>query len=383
MDRDVIVVGAGPGGATAAMALREKGIDVLMLDRQSFPRDKACGDGIPASVFEILCDFGMQKKVKQAGFYGITDLRIVSPKGLIFDGALTPGPRYGSEAHVVPRTEFDALLQQHAIEMGAEFCQAKVEGPLIEDGRVQGVKARINGSTEEIRAPLIIAADGVTSNIARTLRPNKHQDRHKAVALRAYIDDIEELPNRVEFYLYKEILPGYAWIFPNGKNSANIGLGMRLDYFRKRKGNLKDMMNVFLELPMVKKRLQAGGRLKKAISWQLFFGSQKNIQRAYDGVMLVGDAAGLINPLTGGGIHNAMMSARLAADAAQTALQRGDFSRQTLRAYDQACHEAMWASLHRSYLIQNWMLRFPFLVDFLVRRATKDGAFARTFMEKL
>ncbi len=383
MDRDVIVVGAGPGGATTAMALRDKGIDVLMLDRQEFPRDKACGDGIPSSAFEILCDFGMQEKVRQAGFYKITDLRIVSPRGLIFDGPLQPGPRYGSEAHVVPRTQFDALLQQHAIEMGAEFCQAKVEGPLIEDGRVQGVQVRVNGSTQEIRARLVIAADGVTSNIARALRPRKHEDRHKAVALRAYIDDIEELPGRVEFHLYNEILPGYAWIFPNGKNSANIGLGMRLDHFRKRKGNLKEMMNVFLEMPLIKKRLRAGGRLKKAVSWQLFFGSQKNIQRAYDGALLVGDAAGLINPLTGGGIHNAMVSARLAADAAQTALQLGDFSWQTLHAYDQACHEALWPSLHRSYLIQNWMLRFPFLVDFLVRRATTNGSFARTFMEKL
>lgn len=383
MDRDVIVVGAGPGGATAAMALREKGIDVLMLDRQKFPRDKACGDGIPASVFEILCDFGMQEKIKQAGFYEITDLRIVSPRGLIFDGPLTPGPRYGSEAHVVPRTQFDYLLQQHAIEMGAEFCQAKVEEPIIEDGQVKGVKARVNGSTEEIRAKLVIAADGVTSTIARALRPNKQQDLHKAVALRAYIDDIEALPGKVEFYLFKEILPGYAWIFPNGDNSANIGLGMRLDTFRKRKANLKEMIKVFLEMPLVKERLQAGGHLHKAISWQLFFGSQKNIQRAYDGAMLVGDAAGLINPLTGGGIHNAMASARLAADAAQTALQRGDFSRQTLHVYDEGCHETMWRSLYRSYLIQRWMLRFPILVDFLVKRATNDGAFARTFMEKL
>lgn len=383
MEREVVIVGAGPAGATAAMALAELGHDVLMIDRQAFPRDKACGDGIPSGAFEIMYDFGMREKVEQAGFYPIERLRIVSPRGHIFEAPLGVGPKYGARSHVVPRIQFDALLQEHAISMGAEFCQARVEGPLMENGRVSGVQVRVNGSVKDIRAKIVLAADGVTSTIARAVRPDEHQDLHRAVALRAYIDDIETLPHQVEFHLYEGILPGYAWIFPLGEHQANIGLGMRLDKFRALKGNLKEMMKVFLNIPMVKGRLKHGGRLTGVTSWQLNFGSQRKLQRAFDGVMLIGDAGAFINPLTGGGIHNAMITAKLAAQTAHEAFRKGDFSRQTLQAYDEACHRELWRGMHRSFLIQRWAMRFPSLLDWVVKRAKSSGTFAQTFMTKL
>ena len=119
-----------------------------------------------------------------------------------------------------------------------------VKAPLIEDGRVVGVQAQVNGDVQDIRSKVVVGADGVTSAITRALRPKEkqHVDSHRAVALRAYIHDIEENPHEVEFYLYDEILPGYAWIFPAGKNTANIGLGMRLDVFRSDDYNLKEML---------------------------------------------------------------------------------------------------------------------------------------------
>ena len=142
---------------------------------------------------------------------------------------------------------FDALIQQQAVESGAEFKQALVKEPLIEEGRVVGVKAQLNGDVKEVRSKVVVGADGVTSAIARAFRPKEkqHVDHHRAVALRAYIHDIEENPHEVEFYLYDEILPGYAWIFPAGENKANIGLGMRLDVFRKHNHDLKDMLQRF------------------------------------------------------------------------------------------------------------------------------------------
>lgn len=382
MERDVVIVGAGPAGASAAMALKQKGHDVLLLDRHEFPRDKSCGDGIPAGAIERLYHYGMEDKIKAAGFYPITSLRIISPRGLIFHGDLSKGDR-GSDSYVIPRLAFDNLLQNHAIEMGAEFCKGQVKEPIIENGQVKGVRAKIDGKVEEIRAKMVVGADGVTSVIARAIRPDKQQNLHRAVALRAYIDDIEEVPNCVEFHLYKGILPGYGWVFPNGKNSANIGLGMRLDKFRRLNGDLKEMMKVFLGIPAVKDRLQKGGQLRGFSSWQLNFGSQHNIQRTYDGAVLIGDAAGLINPLTGGGIHNALISAQLAADSIHEAITAGDLSRRLLRRYEKRIHDELWSGLRRSYFIQRWLLYFPFMVDILVKRAHSDGQFAKTFMTKL
>ena len=225
MEREVIVVGAGPGGSTAAMALAQKGHDVLLLDRQEFPRDKICGDAVPASALDLLYSLGMEEKIKEAGFYHVDKIRIVSPKGYAMDADLVE-QHHKARSAIVPRLEFDAVLQEHAVDSGAEFKKAQVKEPIVEDGKVVGVRARVNGSMEEIRSKVVVAADGVTSVIARAIRPDEHADHHRAVALRAYIEDIEELPHQVEFYLYDDILPGYAWIFPIGEGRANIGLGM-------------------------------------------------------------------------------------------------------------------------------------------------------------
>jgi geranylgeranyl reductase family protein len=387
-ERDVVVVGAGPAGATAATVLAQKGYDVLLLDRNDFPRDKTCGDGIPAGAIEIMIRLGMADKIQRAEqrgeFYPLEKVRIYSPKGKMLQADLKDGD-LGGRSYVAPRMYFDAVIQQQAVESGADFKQAFVKEPLLENGRVVGVQAQLNGDVKEIRSKVVIGADGVTSSIARTLRPKEqqHNDSHRAVALRAYIHDIEENPHEVEFYLYDEILPGYAWIFPAGKNMANIGLGMRLDVFRKNNYNLKNMLQIFLDMPQIKNRLKRGGELDGIKTWQLNFGSQKQLQHAYDGALLVGDAAGFINPLTGGGIHNGMISARLAAETIDEALKNGNTSQQELKIYEQRCHDAMWDSMRRSYFIQRWVLRFPSIADIFFSYAGEDGVLAKTFLDKL
>lgn len=386
--RDVIVVGAGPAGATTATILAQKGYDVLLLDRQQFPRDKACGDAVPTGAIGILRRLGMGEKIDQAvergEFYPLHGMLLASPKGHVLEADFEKGEN-GERSYVAPRLYFDAVIQQHAVESGAEFRQAHVKEPLIENGRVVGVRARANGSFEEFHSRIVIGADGVTSAITRTLRPKsgQHVDGHRAVALRAYIEDIEELPHEVEFYLYEDILPGYAWIFPFGENKANIGLGMRLDQFRQKDQSLEEMLRGFLEMPDIKKRLKQGGKLRDVATWQLNFGSQKNLQHAYNGALLVGDAAGFINPLTGGGIHNALLSADFAAQTVDEAFKAGDTSRAGLQIYEERCHEAMWGGMNRSYRLQKWLMRFPFLIDFLVRWLKGDSQLAKIFLTKL
>jgi flavin-dependent dehydrogenase len=229
---------------------------------------------------------------------------------------------------------------------------------------------------------MVLGADGVTSVIARALRPDKHEDKHRAVALRAYIEDIEEMPHEVEFYLYKDILPGYAWIFPIGEGRANLGLGMRLDKFRDFNSKLEAMVDVFLDMPAIKKRLKRGGELKDVAVWQLNFGSQ-NMQRAYDGALLVGDAAGLINPLTGGGISNGLQSALLAADTVHEAIRSDDFSAEKLAIYDKNCDDVMNGNMRKSYTIQRSLLYMPVLVDILIRWGGSNSTIAKTFVSKL
>jgi flavin-dependent dehydrogenase len=158
---------------------------------------------------------------------------------------------------------------------------------------------------------------------------------------------------------------------------------LRLDYFRKYKLRLDAMLQEFLEMPAIKKRLKQGGQLRDVATWQLNFGSQKEIQHVFDGALLVGDAAGFINPLTGGGIHNALISARLAAQTIHEALIDNDISRDRLRIYEDRCHEEMWDSMKRSHLMQRAFMHFPFLIDWLVRWGKENSQLAQTFLTKL
>lgn len=387
-EHDVIVVGAGPGGATTATALARQGHDVLLIDRHSFPRDKICGDAISLGCIQIMNDLGMSAKVHSAvergEFYRLDAMRLVGPSGHMMQSKFQRGAN-GEASFVAPRVYYDALIQQHAVDSGARFLRAEVKEPILEDGRIVGVLARENGDTRAYRSRVVVGADGVTSTIMRHLRPeaSQHVDEHRAVALRAYIHDIELYPHEVEFYLYNEILPGYAWIFPAGNNVANIGLGMRLDKFRSLKKNLKQMLKDFLAMPVIRDRLKNNGNVHDVAIWQLNFGSQERLQHAFDGALLVGDAAGFINPLTGGGIHNALISACLAAETIDAALRAGDVSREHLKIYEQRCDETMWSTMRKSFFYQRILLNYPGFVDFLIRFLGQHGGLAKTFVSKL
>jgi geranylgeranyl reductase family protein len=384
---DVIVAGAGPAGATTAMILAQAGRRVLLLDRATFPRDKICGDAVPGEAFATLWRYGMAEKVQAAiargHFYPVRSMRLISPGGHMAHAPFSFAPG-APVSCICPRIHFDALLFEHAVASGAEYRQAQVKDVLLENGQVVGVTVRAGGTTEALRAQVVIAADGVTSVIARRLRPEADAPRkeHRAIALRAYITDLAEIPHEIEFYLYNEILPGYAWIFPTGYNTANIGLGMRIDKFEQTSEKLEQMLARFLAFPDIRRRLLRNGELRDVATWQLNFGSQR-IQRAFNGALLVGDAGGFINPLTGGGIHNAIISAELAAHTADAALAQGDLSWRGLREYDQRCDDALWDNMQRSFRLQRLLLNFPWAIDGLVRLMGGNSRFARTFLEKL
>lgn len=382
MEREIIIAGAGPTGTTAAIALSQMGHDVLLIDYQEFPRDKACGDGIPMRAVEILYKLGMEAEFNQAHFYPIDTVRLVSPAGHIYENELRKGTQH-AQAYIVPRLEFDAFLQEQAVEAGAEFCPGRIREPIIENDVVKGVRVQKNGRIQEIRSKITLAADGATSVIGRALLPQRPSAAHQAVALRVYMEDLDVLPHQVEFFLYKDILPGYGWIFPLGKHQANVGLGMRLDKFRQHAHSLEEMLEVFLQLPFIRERIHNGGRLHQVSTWQLPLGSQKHVQRAYSGALLLGDAAWLIDPLTGGGIENGMTSALLAAQTAHHALEAGDCSVHMLRDYEKACTARLWPGIRRSSLIQRAILSYPRLLDWLIKYARNHPHLADVFLGKL
>jgi flavin-dependent dehydrogenase len=142
------------------------------------------------------------------------------------------------------------------------------------------------------------------------------------------------------------------------------------------------MVGVFMEMPAIKQRLRRGGDLRDVAVWQLNFGSQ-DMRRAYEGALLIGDAAGLINPLTGGGIHNGLMSAVMAADVIHEGLRVGDLSLPYLRTYERRMDDALRGGMRKSYLIQRTLLGFPTAVELLIRWGGSHSQVADVFISKL
>jgi len=340
------------------MVLARRGRDVLVLDRVEFPRDKTCGDGIPPGTVGILNDLGMEGMLRAANFQCIDSLRLVSSRGR--DWRLQFKPRRDSaDFFIAPRIQFDDLLRRHAVACGAVFKHAHVRAPLFDNGRVVGVRAEIEGEERELRARVVMGADGATSAIARALLPEKPPEKHRAVAIRAYLDRFQALPHTVEFHFGSRYAPGYAWVFPLGNESANVGVIVRTDRFKRRGVPIEALLREFVESDDIGKRGASAGTLRDIATWQLPLAAPKAAACAFDGAVLVGDAARLVDALTGEGIHNAVVSASLAADVVDRALESRDVSRASLAEYERRLEQELGRLIRRSYRCQKYITAFP------------------------
>lgn len=383
MKYDVIVVGSGPAGAAAAADLAQRGRGVLLIDREVFPRDKACGGGVPPGSVKLLNDLGLGDTIRGAGFYPIHGIRIGSPRLRLWETDFRPRDE-SARFYVVTRSRFDQLIHQYAVESGAVFLRANVAEPVLEDGRVVGVRTVSGGAVSRYDGRVVIAADGAASVVTRALDAGfKRRPRDGAVAVRAYVEGLEILPHRVEFYFFRRFVPGYAWVFPLGEDRANVGVMIRTDRLLKKALRLHELLSEFLDIPLIKKRLRGGYRIENTAAWQLRFGSNRPEQRAFDGALAIGDAGGLVDPLTGEGIHNALVSARIAAAVADRAIQAGDVSRRALAEYDELVEESLGGSLKRSYNVQKWVGMAPWWVDLLFMFANANKRRFGSFLDRM
>ncbi len=337
-DADVIVVGAGPGGSTAAAHLARAGVRVLLLEKTTFPREKVCGDGLTPRAVKSLLSLG----VDTAEWPQNKGLRIFGGKHqLELDWPeLASYPSYGL---VRPRVDFDEVLARTAQKSGAILREATtVSGPLRDErtGRIVGVNIK-GGSS--LRAPIVLAADGVSARTALGAGIEKRDDRPLGVAVRGYLESKERtndpyLESHLELWDGPRgegrLLPGYGWVFGVGDGTVNVGLGIlntseafgNVDYkdlLRRWLNGVPDLAGIELSGPV------RGGALPMGFNRQPHY---------RDGLLLIGDAAGAVNPFNGEGIAYAMETAETAADIVIQALARpaGPAREQALSAYPEA-----------------------------------------------
>jgi len=328
----VIVVGAGPGGSTTAYHLAQAGVDVLLLEKSSFPREKVCGDGLTPRAVKALTAMGIDTR-EQAGWIHNKGLRIIGG-GMRLElpwPELASFPDYGL---VRPRSDFDDLLVRQAVKAGVVLREnVNVQAPVLDDrtGRITGVTAKTeDGSEVTYRAPLVVAADGNSSRLSLAMGLHKRDDRPMGVAVRTYYTSPRHDDDWLESWLElwdkgddgrDRLLPGYGWIFGVGDGTSNVGLGILNTSTAWGKVDYKDLLRRWLDQTPEEWGYREENRTQpvRGAALPMGFNRQPHYTR---GMLLVGDAGGMVNPFNGEGIAYAMESGQLAAEVIAQALAR-------------------------------------------------------------
>jgi menaquinone-9 beta-reductase len=304
-DVDVLVVVAGPAGAAAGLAARRRGLDVLVVDKARFPRDKTCGDGLTTAALRLLEQLGVDLR-PLPGYMPIRETVLVSPSGRRVSLPLPPD---GDHAAVVPRVELDAAIVDTARRAGVEVRDGVAVDTI--DATTDGVTATTAGDGT-VRARFLVAADGHYSFVRRCLRPPAPPELGTWHAFRQYFRGVDD--PRLYVLFEADLLPGYAWVFPLPDGRANVGFGVL-----RRPGMSGKELNArwreLLTRPSVRTVLGPDAEPEATHrAWPI--PASFEYDALADGrVLYIGDAANVVDPLTGEGIAQAVETATLAVDA--------------------------------------------------------------------
>ncbi len=345
-DADVIVVGAGPAGSSAAYWLATAGFDVLLLEKSVFPREKVCGDGLTPRGTRALVDMGIDVS-EQAGWLHNKGLRVIGG-GLRLHldwPQLTSFPSYGL---VRPRADLDAMLANHAVKAGAVLYEhTTVAEPVLDrTGTIAGVNAIAGPDKRPVtyRASVVLACDGVAGKLAQRLGLHRNDKRPMGVAVRRYYESPRTHDDYLESWLelwdgpagadHAHLLPGYGWIFGMGDGTVNAGLGVLNSSAVFQKTDYRVLLTSWLDATPEEWGLREANAVGPTRGAGLPMGFNRTPHYA-NGMLLVGDSGGSVNPFNGEGIPYAMESGKFAAEAVGQALARpaGSQRERALRAY--------------------------------------------------
>jgi digeranylgeranylglycerophospholipid reductase len=346
---DVLVIGGGPAGAIAAKTAVEKGLSACIVEkRPAIGAPVRCAEGIGKEALHEFIDPDPRWISAE-----MTGASIVAPDGFLMKlESELAGNKVG---YILDRKFFDRELVWRAAEAGADVAvKTRASAPIMEKGFVKGAKVECCGQVTSVIADIVIAADGVESKFSRWCGIDTTVPVREIMSSVQYVmADIDIDAHSTVFYLGNEIAPeGYLWVFPKGRRSANVGIGIS----GKKSGEghrAKDYLDRF-----VKKTFPKGKQIE-------YIAGGVSVCRPLDctvadGLIITGDAARVVDPLTGGGIYNSMYTGRLAADVAAECIGKGDVSKPALMVYDKTWRASkMGKAIERNYHIKEYLIKQP------------------------
>jgi geranylgeranyl reductase family protein len=340
-DADAVIVGGGPAGAAAAARLAARGFTTILVDRATFSRDKVCGDFVGPAALAELADLGIAEneafratnKIRDGALHVDGDKLAARPLPQV-DGL----PSYG---RVIPRLALDAWVLDAARRAGTTVLGGRKVTAIEQAPGAVTVRGHSAAGPWELRTRLLLGADGSNSIIARALRGRVPPSQDRILAVRAYFDHVGGPVGQADIYICSGSFPGYYWLFPAGGARANVGVGMVQSTYPHASRNLRELLlRLTAEDTAMRDRLR-GARMDGKILGCPLTTYNPRLPLTGDRVMLVGDAAGLINPLNGEGIQYALQSARWAADVASDRLSSDQLDATSLESYEERVHQSL------------------------------------------
>jgi len=363
LQTDVLVVGAGPAGCMAATELGRQGIEVMVIDRSQFPREKICGDGLLEDSLRILESVGLSAAVKEKA-HAIRSILFVAPNGTECE--------LEGDFYTLPRKELDALLLGEACKEGAQFLGGiTVSEPLVQNGSCVGALGfDEEGEEINIAARLVLLATGANARILRVFGVLQNRN-HSAIGVRGYFRLTETIDESSMVVVYdKRLLPGYGWMFPLGQGIFNVGCGIFLDGRKKMPRFGQNLAGFFKRIQPLARYLQMAEQITPFSAAAMRTGFQG--ARAYTpGLLVLGEALGLTFPFIGEGVSSAMESGRVAASVALEAMQKNDFTSRTLGSYEGRLRKTL-DGRQQGYQLAQRLFRSKSLANLLIGKAARN-----------
>ena len=376
---DVAIVGTGPAGAGTSLWLSKLGVRHVIFDAAAFPRDKVCGDAQSGKVVAELNRLDPSLVAEMANdsgrFLGSWGVVFVAPNGKPLEVPFRSDPGHAERppGFLCRRQEFDHFLVQH---LNGGFVERRFGTRVTGiERKPEGVRLTFseNGRVKQGFFQMVVGAGGDRCVVAKSFGLKEVDPRHYSAGLRAYYENVADLHPQgfIELHFLPQVLPGYFWIFPLPNGLANVGIGVLSETVREKGMNLKRILqDVVAGHPSIAPRFRNARLVDAPRGWGLPLGSKAR-RLSDERVLLVGDAASLIDPFTGEGVGNALVSGRIAAEVIAEALARRDFSGGFLRRYDERIQQELGTELKLSHRLQK-LVRKPWLFNLVANKASRN-----------